>query len=189
MDRPATAQTTGSASVRAKSLARRARQAAPQSGTADHAAASASKTPEASKTAESGNADRQPHASAASPAEPTRADAASPELAQVVLAQAAELARQPGFQANATHLELAYRVHRILVAARQGELAIPHDVDRDSVRRLSTKCSSPRSFSPKTSTRKRRRGWSSFTKPARSNRPKANKTLPSTRTLFEEPAR
>jgi hypothetical protein len=124
------------ASVRAKSLARRARQAAPQIGMADHAAASASKTPEASKSAERGSADRQPHAFAASPAEPTPADAASPELAQVVLAQAAELGRQAGFQANASHLELAYRVHRLLVAAREGELAIPHGVDRGAVRRF-----------------------------------------------------
>jgi hypothetical protein len=32
--------------------------------------------------------------------------------------------------------ELAYRVHRLLVAAREGELAIPHGVDRGAVRRF-----------------------------------------------------
>ena len=54
----------------------------------------------------------------------------------VVLAQAAELGRQPGFQANATHLELAYRVHRILVAASKGGLAISRGVDRKATRRF-----------------------------------------------------
>jgi hypothetical protein len=62
--------------------------------------------------------------------------AANAEVARIVLALAAELGRQPGFQANATHLELAYRVHRILVAARQGELAISHGVDWDAVGRF-----------------------------------------------------
>ena len=57
-------------------------------------------------------------------------------LTQVDLTQAAKLGGQPGFQANATHLELAYRVHRILVAAGKGELAIPHGVDREAVRRF-----------------------------------------------------
>jgi hypothetical protein len=59
-----------------------------------------------------------------------------PRLAQVVLAQAAELGRQAGFQANATHLEFAYRVRGILVAADKGELAIPYCVDREAVRRF-----------------------------------------------------
>ena len=44
------------------------------------------------------------------------------EPSTVVLAQAAQLAK-PGFRADATHLELAYRVHRILVTANKGPAA------------------------------------------------------------------
>ena len=121
------------AAFRTRSQTLRASQAAPKSGMAGQVAGSASKIPDASETAEGGNADRQPHALAATPAKPTPADAASPELAQVILARAAQLARQPGFQANATHLKLAYRVHGILVAARQGGLAISRGVDRNAV--------------------------------------------------------
>ena len=43
------------------------------------------------------------------------------DLAQAVFAKAANLVRQLGFQADATHLELAYRVHGILVPAGKGE--------------------------------------------------------------------
>ena len=42
------------------------------------------------------------------------------DLAHVDLTQAVKLCGQPGLQANATHLQLAYRVHRILVAAAPG---------------------------------------------------------------------
>jgi hypothetical protein len=56
------------------------------------------------------------------------------DLAQGDLAQAAKLGSRPSFQADATHLELAYRVHRILSTSGQGELAIPR-VDREAVRR------------------------------------------------------
>ena len=58
-----------------------------------------------------------------------------PVASAVVLAQAAQLAK-PGFRADATHLELAYRVHRILVAANKGELVVPNGVDREAVRRF-----------------------------------------------------
>ena len=131
-----TSLTSRWASFRTKSRALRTRQAAPQSGTADQATDIAPLSPEASKTAESGNAAQEPLTAAAPLAEPIPTDAASPELDQAVFAKAAELGRQPGFQANATHLELAYRVHRILVAARQGELVIPHGVDREAVHRF-----------------------------------------------------
>ena len=81
---------------RAKSRALGTRQAAPQCGTADHAADIAPPW-EASKTAESENAAHEPLMPAAPPAEPARADAASSELDQAILAQAAELGQQPGF--------------------------------------------------------------------------------------------
>jgi hypothetical protein len=58
------------------------------------------------------------------------------DLAHVDLTQAVKLCGQPGFQANATHLQLAYRVHRILVAAAPGALVIPRDADRDAARRF-----------------------------------------------------
>ena len=102
---------------------------------ADQAADIAPSSPEASKAAESKNAAQEPLMPAAPPAEPIRADAASPEFNQAALAKAAELGRQSGFQANATHLDLAYRVHRIIAVSGQGELAIPR-VDREAVRRF-----------------------------------------------------
>jgi hypothetical protein len=77
---------------------------------------------------------------------------------QVDLTQAAKLYSQPGFQADATHLELAYCVHRILVAVGKGELANPAASIGKRCAGLSTRCFSRRSFSPRTFTRKLRRG-------------------------------
>ena len=47
-----------------------------------------------------------------------------------------KLCGQPGFQVNATHLELAYRVHHILAAAGKGEAVITCDADLGAVRRF-----------------------------------------------------
>ncbi len=91
------------------------------------------------------------------PAESIPTDAARPELAQVVLAQAAELgtATRLSGERNAPRACLPRPPHPSRGAL--GRAGHPHGVDRDVVRRLSTKCSSPRSFSTRTSTRKRRR--------------------------------
>jgi hypothetical protein len=124
-----TSRTSRWAFFRARSLALRTRQAVPHDQATDIAPSSS----KASRTAEKGNAAYEP---AAPPAESIPTDAANPELAQVVLAKAAHLARQPGFQANTTHLDLPYRVHRIMAASGPGELGIPRGVDRDAVRRF-----------------------------------------------------
>ena len=79
---------------------------------------------------------------------------------------------------NAAHLELACRVHRILVAVGKGELAIPEVTGKRSTG-LSTKRSSSRSFSVTTSTRKRRREQAAPT-PRRGDPPQAVRGLSET---------
>lgn len=54
---------------------------------------------------------------------------ANPEIARIVLAQAAELGRQPDFRADSRHLCLAYMVHHILRCALREEIILPEGVD------------------------------------------------------------
>jgi hypothetical protein len=52
-----------------------------------------------------------------------------PELAQVVLAQAAELGRQRDFRADSNHLGLAYTAHHILQCASREDFILPGGID------------------------------------------------------------